>query len=199
MKFTKIELPYSFDALEPSIDSETMHIHYEKHHQAYCDKLNAALAEINTFPEELNKIIETISSFSLGVRNNAGGVWNHNFFWKSMCKGGSEMSPEFRSKIEETFGSMNEFISKFSAKAIGQFGSGWAWLCKSENGELFVTSTPNQDNPLMDITEQQGIPLLGLDVWEHAYYLRYQNKRPEYISAFFNVVDWEEVERRYNS
>ncbi len=196
VEITKIELPYNYDALEPYVDKETMEIHYTKHHQAYCDKLNAALGDEFV---ELNELVRNISKYSMGVRNNAGGVWNHNFFWTSMTKNGTSMSDEFKSKIEDNFGSVAEFVEAFSAKAVGQFGSGWAWLCSDESGALFVTSTPNQDNPLMDVVEENGIPLLGLDVWEHAYYLKYQNRRPEYIKNFFSVVNWEEVERRYGN
>ena len=196
VEFYKDQLPYEYDSLEPYIDKETMQIHYEKHHQAYCDKLNAALTDFNDVPEELDEIIKGISFYSMGVRNNAGGVWNHNFFWKSM-RAGVQISVDFKNAIERDFGSYDQFIEQFSAKAVAQFGSGWAWLCKDSEGKLFVTSTPNQDNPLMDVVEQKGTPLLGLDVWEHAYYLNYQNRRPEYISNFFNIVNWEEVERRY--
>lgn len=196
VEITKIELPYSYDALEPYVDKETMEIHYTKHHQAYCDKLNAALGDESV---ELDELIKNISKYSMGARNNAGGVWNHNFFWTSMISNGNSMSDDFKSKIEDNFGSVDEFFDAFTQKAVGQFGSGWAWLCSDESGALFVTSTPNQDNPLMDVVEENGIPLLGLDVWEHAYYLKYQNRRPEYIKNFFSVVNWEEVERRYNN
>ncbi|MCH8519375.1 MAG: superoxide dismutase [Nanoarchaeota archaeon] len=197
--FQKDTLEYEYSVLEPYIDKETMQIHYEKHHQAYCDKLNAALESIDKDPQTLEEIFETISEYPTGVRNNAGGVWNHNFFWKSMCENGSTLSDEFKSKLEESFGSIEKFEEEFTQKALNQFGSGWAWLIKLEDGSLQITSTANQDNPLMrDVVEISGTPLLGVDVWEHAYYLKYQNKRPDYVKAFFNVVNWEEVERRYN-
>ena len=205
--FTKIDLPYSFDALEPYIDAQTMQIHYEKHHQAYCDKLNLAIEDEKCKGREelmnlsangdIEHVCKTISKYSMAIRNNAGGVFNHNFFWQSMIEGGTTISNDFVEKINEAFGSFNEFITAFSNAAVTQFGSGWAWLCKDKEDNLFVTSTANQDNPLMDCIENQGIPLLGLDVWEHAYYLKYQNRRPEYVENFFNIVNWEEVERRY--
>lgn len=200
VKFEKITLPYSYDVLEPYIDKETMQIHYEKHHQTYCDKLNAALESLDKDPQSLEEIFENISEFPTGVRNNAGGVWNHNFFWLSLHENGTSISEEFTSKLNEAFGSYEEFIEAFTQKALNQFGSGWAWLIKLEDGSLQITSTPNQDNPLMNgVVEIEGTPLLGIDVWEHAYYLKYQNKRPDYVKAFFNVVNWEEVERRYNN
>ena len=197
VNFTKIELPYSYDALEPYIDKETMEIHYTKHHQAYCDKVNAALEGVEC-EDNVEDVCKNVSKYSMAVRNNVGGVFNHNFFWQSMCEGGTTISNEFVERINETFGSFDEFVTQFTNAAITQFGSGWAWLCKNEDGELFVSSTPNQDNPLMDCVEKKGTPLLGLDVWEHAYYLKYQNKRPEYVENFFNVVNWEEVEKRFS-
>ena len=198
--FEKITLPYSYDVLEPYIDKETMQIHYEKHHQTYCDKLNTALENLNKNPQSLEEIFENISEFPTGVRNNAGGVWNHNFFWLSLHENGTSISEEFTSKLSEAFGNYEQFVEAFTQKALNQFGSGWAWLVKLENGSLQVTSTPNQDNPLMNgVVEIEGTPLLGIDVWEHAYYLKYQNKRPDYVKAFFNVVNWGEVERRYNN
>lgn len=196
VKFEKNTLNYEYDALEPHIDKETMQIHYEKHHQTYCDKLNAALEEFEEVPEELEEILANISQYSTAVRNNVGGVWNHNFFWKSMTPRDNEMGDSLKEKLSNEFGSVDEFKTEFKNAALGQFGSGWAWLIQNEDGSLDIVSTPNQDNPLMDIAPHQGIPLLGVDVWEHAYYLKYQNKRPDYVDAFFNVVNWEEVERR---
>ncbi|MFP4401982.1 MAG: superoxide dismutase [Candidatus Nanoarchaeia archaeon] len=196
VEFKKDTLEYSYDALEPHIDKETMQIHYEKHHQTYCDKLNAAIQEFEEVPEELEELLANISQYSTAIRNNAGGVWNHNFFWKSMTPNGAEMSSEVKTKLEENFGSVDEFREKFKAAALGQFGSGWAWLIQNEDKSLDIISTPNQDNPLMDIAPHQGTPLLGIDVWEHAYYLKYQNKRPDYVDAFFNVINWEAVEKR---
>ncbi|MFT4244206.1 MAG: superoxide dismutase [Candidatus Woesearchaeota archaeon] len=199
VQFKKITLPYNYDALEPHIDKETMQIHYEKHHQTYCDKLNAALESFEEVPEDLDELVSSISQYSTAIRNNAGGVWNHNFFWKSMAQEGTEMSFGMKSALEEAFGSVDSFREEFKNAALGQFGSGWTWLIKNEDGSLDIVSTPNQDNPLMDIAPHEGTPLLVIDVWEHAYYLKYQNKRPDYVDAFFNVVNWEEVERRYNN
>ena len=196
VQFGKNALNYEYDALEPHIDKQTMQIHYEKHHQTYCDKLNAAITEFDNVPEELEELLANISQYSVGIRNNAGGVWNHNFFWKSMTPNGSEMSDSLKDKISSEFGSVDEFKTEFKNSALGQFGSGWAWLIQNEDGSLDIVSTPNQDNPVMDIAPHQGTPLLGVDVWEHAYYLKYQNKRPDYVDAFFNVVNWDEVERR---
>lgn len=196
VEFKKDALEYNYDALEPHIDTQTMQIHYEKHHQTYCDKLNAALEQFEEVPEELEEVLANISEYSTAVRNNGGGVWNHNFYWKSMTPNNSEMSDTLKSKLEEEFGSIEDFKTHFKNAALGQFGSGWAWLIQNEDGTLDIVSTPNQDNPLMDIAPHEGTPLLGIDVWEHAYYLKYQNRRPEYIDAFFNVINWEAVEER---
>lgn len=188
------KLSYAYDALEPHIDATTMEIHHTKHHQAYVDNLNKAIPE-NT--KNLEEILQSVSTYPVAVRNNAGGHWNHSFFWEIIGpNSGGEPGGELAEEINKTFGSFEKFKEEFENTAKGRFGSGWAWLVKNSEG-LKVCSTPNQDNPLMDVAEVKGIPILGLDVWEHAYYLKYQNKRPEYISAFWSVVNWEEVARRF--
>ena len=191
------KLKYEYDALEPHFNAKTMEIHHTKHHGAYTNNLNAAIdgTSISTLPIE--EILKDISKHSPAVRNNGGGYYNHNLFWELMSpNGGGEPSGELLKQIQKTFGSFGEFKEKFSATATTRFGSGWAWLV-IDNGELKVFSTPNQDNPLMDVSEVKGFPLLGLDVWEHAYYLKYQNRRPEYIQNFWNVIDWKTVETRF--
>lgn len=196
MKYKLPELPYSYDALEPYIDARTMEIHYTKHHQGYVDKLNAALEKyqgISEKPlEELLGNLEAVpAEIRTAVRNQGGGHWNHSLFWKIMApKAGGEPQGDLASALAKKFGNFAAFKEKFSASAAGVFGSGWSWLVV-KNGELEITTTPNQDSPIM-----QGIkPILGLDVWEHAYYLKYQNKRPDYIAAWWNVVNWEEVSK----
>lgn len=198
MKYELPKLPYGYDALEPFIDARTMEIHHAKHHQAYVDKLNAALEkhpEIADIPLEalltdLSKVPEDIRT---AVRNHGGGHINHSAFWTMMASGGRKPSDAFITALTKTFGSFEKFKEEFAAKAAGQFGSGWAWLAKDHEGEFLVLATPNQDSPL-----SEGLtPLLGLDVWEHAYYLKYQNKRADYIAAWWNVVNWEEAERRF--
>ncbi len=190
------KLKYSYDALEPYIDAQTMEIHHTKHHQAYVDNLNKALPE-NT--KSLEDILANVSTYPVVVRNNAGGHWNHSFFWEIMSpNAGGEPTGELAEEINKSFGSFEKFKEEFENAGKGRFGSGWAWLVKTSEG-LKVCSTPNQDNPLMDLAEVKGTPILGLDVWEHAYYLKYQNKRPDYISAFWNVVNWEEVSELYGS
>ncbi|HOZ16049.1 MAG TPA: superoxide dismutase [Tenuifilaceae bacterium] len=199
MSFQLPTLKYEYKALEPYIDALTMEIHHTKHHGAYTNNLNAAIdgTSIATLPIE--EILKDISKHSPAVRNNGGGYYNHNLFWELMSpNGGGEPSGELLKQIQKTFGSFGEFKEKFSATAATRFGSGWAWLV-IDNGELKVFSTPNQDNPLMDVSEVKGFPLLGLDVWEHAYYLKYQNRRPEYIQNFWNVIDWKTVENRFES
>lgn len=192
MAFELPNLPYAFDALEPHIDARTMEIHHDRHHKAYTDNLNKAIEGT----EWANASIEEIMKNGVGspaVRNNGGGFYNHNLFWEVMSpNGGGAPSGELAEAINSAFGSFDAFKEEFTKAASTRFGSGWAWLVKKD-GKLAVTSTPNQDNPLMPVAEVQGTPILGLDVWEHAYYLNYQNKRPDYISAFFNVVNWDKV------
>ena len=191
-------LPYAYDALEPYIDARTMEIHYSKHHQAYFNNLTKAVAGTELEGKSLESLFPKISQLPAVVRNNGGGHWNHAFFWKSMApKAGGEPSGALRAAIDKDFGSFDEFKKQFEAAAVGRFGSGWAWLSVGADGKLFVSSTPNQDNPLMDVAEKRGTPLLGLDVWEHAYYLKYQNLRASYASAFWNVVNWPQVAQRY--
>lgn len=196
MSFELPKLPYAYDALEPHIDARTMEIHHGKHHAGYTAKLNAAV----DFSEFENKSIEEILAGDLtpAIRNNGGGFYNHCLFWTVMSpNGGGQPSGELDDAINEAFGSFETFKDKFSKAAATQFGSGWAWLCVKD-GKLSVCSTPNQDNPLMK-DSCGGTPILGIDVWEHAYYLNYQNRRPDYIEAFFNVVNWEEVDRRFKA
>ncbi|WP_420459417.1 superoxide dismutase [Neolewinella sp.] len=196
--FTLPDLPYPSNALEPSIDARTMDIHHDKHHAGYTTKLNAALEGTDMGDKSIEDILKNVSSASTAVRNNGGGYYNHSLFWTVMSpNGGGQPSGELAQAIDKAFGSYDAFKQKFSDAAGGQFGSGWAWLIVKDNGELAVTSTPNQDNPLMDVVDEKGTPILGLDVWEHAYYLNYQNRRPDYVSAFFDVINWQEVNRRY--
>ncbi len=200
MSFELPSLPYAFDALEPHIDAQTMEIHHGKHHGGYVSKLNTAIEGTDLAGKSLNEIMKVIGNNSAAVRNNGGGHFNHSLFWTVMSpKGGGNPSGDLSSAINSKFGSFEKFKESFGNAAATRFGSGWAWLCVSGQKELIVTSTPNQDNPAMDIADVKGIPILGLDVWEHAYYLRYQNRRPEYIAAFWNVVNWDEVARRYQS
>ena len=197
MLFELPKLDYAYNALEPHIDARTMEIHHAKHHAAYTDKLNNAIAGSDLEGQSIEEILSKVSSLPVVIRNNGGGFYNHNLFWKVMSpKGGGEPSGDLADAIEKDFGSFEIFIEEFSNAAATRFGSGWAWLIKTDSG-LQVTSTPNQDNPLMDVSETKGIPILGLDVWEHAYYLHYQNRRPDYISAFRNVINWDEVSKRF--
>ena len=197
--FTLPKLNYEFAALEPHIDARTMEIHYTKHHQGYTDKLNAAIEGSSLAEKTIEEILAKVSEESTAVRNNGGGFYNHSLFWSIMSsQGGGEPTGALADAITQSFGSFEEFKTQFSTAAATQFGSGWAWLVVHE-GELSVGSTPNQDNPLMDITGLDGSPILGLDVWEHAYYLNYQNRRPDYILSFWNDVDWEEVARRFEA
>jgi len=198
MSFELPSLPYAYDALEPHIDANTMQIHHGKHHAAYVNNLNAALTGTPHEGKSLEELMAIVSQLSPAVRNNGGGHFNHSLFWTVLSpNGGGTPAGELASAIERDFGSFETFKEKFAQAAATRFGSGWAWLC-SEKGKLSICSTPNQDNPLMDVvTECKGTPVLGLDVWEHAYYLKYQNRRPDYISAFWNVVNWDEVSRRY--
>ncbi len=201
MAFQLPDLPYGYDALEPHVDARTMEIHHTKHHAAYTNNLNAAIAGTDAEGLKIEEILAHISKYSPAVRNNGGGFYNHNLFWEVMSPdGGGEPSSQMNihQAIERDFGGFGNFKTQFSNAAVTRFGSGWAWLCVDGNDRLFITSTPNQDNPLMDVAEQKGAPILGLDVWEHAYYLNYQNRRPDYVAAFFNVINWQEVTKRYN-
>ncbi|MEO6884242.1 MAG: superoxide dismutase [Bacteroidia bacterium] len=199
MSFELPKLPYTYDALEPNIDARTMEIHYTKHHQGYVTNLNNAIKGTDAENKSIGEICNTISKYPEAIRNNAGGHFNHSFFWKIMkFKGGGEPSGDLAIAIKKDFGSFEEFKAQFAKAATKRFGSGWAWLCISEE-KLNICSTPNQDNPLMDISESKGNPILALDVWEHAYYLNYQNKRPDYITAFWNVINWDEVANNFES
>ncbi len=201
MAFQLPNLPYAYDALEPHIDARTMEIHHTKHHNGYTNKLNAAIAGTELENMRIEEILAGVSKHSAGVRNNGGGFYNHSLFWSVMSpEGGGQPSERMNihKAIERDFGGFEAFKDAFAKAAATRFGSGWAWLCVDGNDKLFVTSTPNQDNPLMDVADQQGTPILGLDVWEHAYYLNYQNRRPDYIEAFFNVINWQAVTERYN-
>ena len=194
------ELPYAFDALEPYIDAQTMELHYTKHHRGYYDKFLAAVKGTEMEGKPFGELLAGISNAPAGVRNNGGGFINHDLFWKVMSKnGGGEPSGELGEEINKTFGSFEKFRDEFSNSAATRFGSGWAWLIVDGAGKLNITSTPNQDSPLMDVAEVKGTPILGLDVWEHAYYLKYQNKRPEYIKNWFNVINWEEVAKNFKN
>ena len=197
MAFKLPDLNYDYNALEPYIDARTMEIHHGKHHGGYTSKLNTAVEGSSLSDQSIEEILAGVGSHGAAVRNNGGGYYNHNLFWAVMSPNG-EGRPEgdVLRAINEAFGSFDEFKSQFSNAAATRFGSGWAWLVKTDGG-LVVTSTPNQDNPLMDVAEVKGAPILGLDVWEHAYYLKYQNRRPEYIEAFWNVVNWTEVNNRF--
>lgn len=203
MAFELPNLPYAFDALEPHIDAKTMEIHHGKHHAAYTSKLNDAIAGKDLESKSIEEILSGISSLDDSikgaVRNNGGGYYNHSLFWTVIGpNAGGEPTAELAEAIKNDLGGLDSFKEKFATAAATRFGSGWAWLCVSE-GKLCVCSTPNQDNPLMDIVDCKGTPILGLDVWEHAYYLNYQNRRPDYIAAFWNIVNWEAVSARYNS
>jgi superoxide dismutase, Fe-Mn family len=199
MSFELPSLKYDYNALEPHIDARTMEIHHSRHHAAYTNNLNAAIENTELADTSIEKIMENISRHPVGVRNNGGGFYNHNLFWDIMSPdGGGEPSGELLAAINSAFGSFGSFRDEFSRAAATRFGSGWAWLVAS-GGKLMVTSTPNQDNPLMDVVPaaERGTPVLGIDVWEHAYYLGYQNRRPDYISAFWNVINWDEASKRY--
>jgi Fe-Mn family superoxide dismutase len=198
MAFTLDPLPYANNALEPHFDALTMEIHHDRHHQAYVTNLNAAVAGTELEGKTIEEILAGISKAPAPVRNNGGGHWNHTFFWKSLsASGGGEPTGELGAAITAKFGSYQAFKDEFKKASIGRFGSGWAWLIVKEGGEIAITSSPNQDNPLMDIAEVKGTPVIGLDVWEHAYYLKYQNKRPDYIDAYWNVVDWKAADALY--
>jgi len=205
--FTLPPLPYGYDALEPHIDKMTMEIHHDKHHKAYVDNLNKAVAD-NKITGSLEEIIKNVSKYPVAVRNNAGGHWNHSFFWKLMTapkredgkstKGGGMPSGKLATTINGTFESFDKFKAAFNDAAMKRFGSGWAWLV-SKNGKLEIGSTPNQDNPLMDISDFKGTPIMAIDVWEHAYYLKYQNKRADYINNWWNVINWDQVAENFTA
>jgi Fe-Mn family superoxide dismutase len=198
MAFELPKLPYAYNALEPHIDAKTMEIHHSKHHQAYVTNLNNAVAGTDAEKMSIEDICKNISKYPAAVRNNGGGHYNHDLFWKIMKpNGGGEPTGALADAIKSAFGSFNDFKTQFSSAGTTRFGSGWAWLIVKD-GKLAVTSTPNQDNPLMDVAETKGTPIMGMDVWEHAYYLNYQNRRPDYIAAFFNVINWDEVAKRFS-
>lgn len=199
MAFELPSLPYAADALEPHIDTRTMEIHHGKHHNGYTTKLNAAVEGTALEGSSIDAILSGLDMGNAALRNNGGGYYNHCLFWKIMGPDAGEMSAELTQAIDKAFGSFEGFKDAFSKAAATQFGSGWAWLCAHDDGSLEVCGTPNQDNPLMPNVGCGGTPVLGLDVWEHAYYLNYQNRRPDYIEAFFHVVNWSEVSKRYAS
>ena len=197
-KFEFQPLPYSYNALEPFIDKLTVEIHYSKHHKAYYDNFINAIKGTEMESMDIKNIFKNISKYPMAVRNNSGGYFNHTFYWANMkAHGGVLPTGKLTEAIAKEFSSFEEFKKQFSDAGKTRFGSGWAWLCLDDKGSLFICSSPNQDNPLMDIAEKKGTPLLTMDVWEHAYYLKYQNKRPDYIDAFWNVVNWEVVAERY--
>ncbi|MFS4415569.1 superoxide dismutase [Maribacter sp. 2307ULW6-5] len=198
MAFELPNLPYAYDALEPHIDARTMEIHHTKHHNGYTTKLNGAIEGTDLAGKSIEDILAHLDMDNGAVRNNGGGFYNHSLFWDILSpNGGGAPSGELASAINEAYGSYEAFKEKFSAAAATRFGSGWAWLCVHPGGKVEICSTPNQDNPLMPGVGCGGTPILGLDVWEHAYYLNYQNRRPDYIGAFFNIVNWDEVAKRY--
>ncbi|HEX8532825.1 MAG TPA: superoxide dismutase [Allosphingosinicella sp.] len=198
MAFTLPPLPYAYDALEPTIDAQTMQLHHSKHHQAYVDKLNEGVSEDPSLEgKTLEEILASISSQPKKVRNNGGGHWNHSFFWETMKPGGSAPVGRLAEVIDDAFGSLDALKKKFNEAGVGQFGSGWVWLVADHDGQLSIVATPNQDNPLMDDAPVKGTPILGNDVWEHAYYLKYNNRRADYLNAWWDVVDWEKVAERY--
>jgi len=191
------ELGYAYNALEPYIDAQTMEIHYTKHHRGYYDNFMKAAGEAGLLEMPMVSILAKISQYSVALRNNGGGFYNHNLFWENMSPVKKEVPGRLKEAIEKDFGSFDAFKAAFENAAKTRFGSGWAWLSVDASGKLFVSSTANQDNPLMDVVTEKGTPLLGLDVWEHAYYLKYQNRRPEYVGNFWNLVNWEVVDKRY--
>jgi superoxide dismutase, Fe-Mn family len=198
MAFELAPLPYATNALEPHIDARTMEIHHGKHHQAYVTNLNNAIKDTNLSNQSIEELVKNAGQHPVAVRNNGGGHWNHTFFWSILKKNeNGKPSGQLASDIDATFGSFDKFKEEFTKAATGRFGSGWAWLIVNDAGKLEVTSTPNQDNPLMDVAEKKGTPILGLDVWEHAYYLNYQNRRPDYVAAFWHVIDWDKVAELY--
>ena len=197
MAFELAPLPYANDALEPHFDKLTMEIHHDRHHKAYVDNLNKALEGSDAAGKSIEEILQNISKQPVAVRNNGGGHWNHTFFWNILSpNGGGNPQGTLAAAIDKKFGSFDKLKEEFAKAAMGRFGSGWAWLTAS-NGEVAISSTPNQDNPLMDVAESKGTPIIGLDVWEHAYYLKYQNKRADYVNAWFGVVNWDFVASLY--
>jgi Fe-Mn family superoxide dismutase len=199
MSFELPQLPYSYSSLEPHIDAQTMEIHHSKHHAGYTTKLNAAIAGSSLEGQSIEHILESLDMSNAAVRNNGGGFFNHSLFWSVMSPEPKALSGELANQIDTAFGSFDKFKDVFSKAAATQFGSGWAWLCVHNGGRLEVCSTANQDNPLMPGVACEGTPILGLDVWEHAYYLNYQNRRPDYIEAFFNVIDWSVIAKNYEA
>jgi Fe-Mn family superoxide dismutase len=200
MAFELPKLSYAYDALEPHIDARTMEIHHTKHHNGYTTKLNAAIEGTDLDGKSIEDILDNLDMSNAAVRNNGGGFYNHRLFWEVMSPdGGGEPTGELAAAINDSFGSFEGFKEKFSAAAGTQFGSGWAWLCVHKGGKLDVCGTPNQDNPLMPGVGCEGFPILGIDVWEHAYYLNYQNRRPDYINAFFNIINWKKVSELYTA
>ncbi|MCF8231346.1 MAG: superoxide dismutase [Bacteroidales bacterium] len=194
------DLPYSYDALEPYIDAQTMELHYSKHHKGYFTKFTNAIEGTELENKSLEELFANVSNHPVAVRNHGGGFYNHRLFWEIMSpNGGGEPQGEVGEAIKKTFGSFDNFKEQFATAAKGRFGSGWAWLIVNDNKELEICSTPNQDNPLMDVSDCKGQPIFGLDVWEHAYYLKYQNRRPDYIEAFWNVVNWDAVDKNYKA
>lgn len=193
------ELPYAYNALEPTIDAKTMEIHYSKHHKAYYNNFLAAIKETPAASLDLMSLFAEISKQPAAVRNNGGGYYNHMLFWENMSPTKTTPSAKLKTAIEKDFGSMEKFMAEFAGAAKKQFGSGWAWLVLGKDGKLFVSSTPNQDNPLMDVADKKGTPLLCIDVWEHAYYLKYQNLRADYVDNFWNVVNWDVVGKRFEN
>ena len=197
MAFTLPALPYAPEALEPHIDTATMQIHHGKHHQAYVDNLNKAIAGTDNENKSLEELVSQAGKISPAVRNNGGGHWNHTFFWEILTpKGAGKPNGKLAASIDAEFGGFDQFKEKLSQAGMTRFGSGWAWLIE-QDGKLVISSTPNQDNPLMDVAEVKGTPILGVDVWEHAYYLKYQNRRADYLAAFWNVVNWDVAGKRY--
>lgn len=200
MAFELPPLPYDYAALAPTIDEATMKLHHDKHHQAYTDKLNEAVAADPALEDKsIFAILTDISAQTKKIRDNGGGYWNHEFFWETMIPGGSALKGELASAIDAKFGSLDAMKTKFNEAGVGQFGSGWVWLIVDAAGDLAITATPNQDNPLMDDAATPGTPILGNDVWEHAYYLTYNNRRPDYLKAWWDVVNWERASARYEA
>ena len=197
MAFTLPPLPYAYEALEPQIDEQTMKIHHDKHHQAYVDNLNKAIAGTEHENKTIEELVANAGKISPAVRNNGGGHWNHTFFWNILSKDGGSPAGSLGEAINSAFGSYDEFKTKFNAAGVARFGSGWVWLI-SRDGKLEISSTPNQDNPLMDVAEVKGTPIIGVDVWEHSYYLKYQNKRPDYLTAIWSVINWKKAQENFD-